>query len=330
MDYPIGTRICAAILLGSFWCGLFHHSRCVVFICTNVVIRLHHVLTFAQIVDDICGKFDGLVPGLVFLLFDVCVYKKFKFFSDDDIQNMLCLGLFPVVFVIVDSENAAHWEWFLRNLKEAVSDGHEFTRPHEICECIAQIGLMHKLRECAYEPTVNCFNEKMDVLKKCNLAVIEGFMKDLHPKHWSKAYFRGKRYGEMCSNAAESFNNWVSDACHLLITCLVDMIRGQIMGQMVECRVKCSTWAGVICPKMEKKLVKAYNDSRAWCVSQANDDVYEVHSHPSVLVDMARHTCSYFQWQINGFPCSRVIVAFRNSGRNIYHSIERAFHIDVF
>ncbi|KAL7208271.1 hypothetical protein ACSBR1_030097 [Camellia fascicularis] len=33
---------------------------------------------------------------------------------------------------------------------------------------------------------------------------------------------------------------------------------------------------------MEKKLVATYNDSRAWCVSQANDDVYEVHSHPSV------------------------------------------------
>ncbi|KAL7238077.1 hypothetical protein ACSBR2_004219 [Camellia fascicularis] len=205
-----------------------------------------------------------------------------------------------------------------------------------------KIGLMRKLRECAYAPTVNCFNEKMDVLKKCSPAVIEGFMKDLDPKHWSNAYFKcfpypfkcviledGQQYGEMCSNAAESFNNWVNDARHLPITRLVDMIRGQIMEQMAERRVKCNTWVGILCPKMEKKLAKAFNDSRPWCVSQANDEVYEVHSNPSVLVDVGRRTCSCFQWQINGFSCSHAIVAFRNSGRNIYNSIDRAFHIDA-
>ncbi|KAL7160846.1 hypothetical protein ACSBR2_041483 [Camellia fascicularis] len=68
----------------------------------------------------------------------------------------------------------------------------------------------------------------------------------------------------MCSNAAESFNNWVSDAQHLSITRLVDMVKGQIMEQMAESRVKCTKWAGVICPKIEKKLAKAYNDSRPW------------------------------------------------------------------
>ncbi|KAL7172149.1 hypothetical protein ACSBR2_031776 [Camellia fascicularis] len=149
-----------------------------------------------------------------------------------------------------------------------------------------KIGLMRKLRECAYALTVTSFNQKLEELKKCNPTVIEDFFKDLHPKHWAKAYFNGQHYGEMCSNSAESFNNWVRDACHLPITRLVDMIRGQIMEQMTERRVKSTTWGGVICPKMEKKLVQAYNDSRGWSVSQANDDVYEVHSHPSVLVDM--------------------------------------------
>ncbi|XP_028079695.1 uncharacterized protein LOC114281445 [Camellia sinensis] len=81
---------------------------------------------------------------------------------------------------------------------------------------------------------------------------------------------------------------------------------------------------------MEKKLVAAYNDNRAWCVSQANDDVYEVHSHPSVLVDVVKQTCSCFQWQINGFSCSHAVVAFRNSGRNIYDSIDSAFYIETF
>ncbi|KAL7222665.1 hypothetical protein ACSBR1_024374 [Camellia fascicularis] len=87
-----------------------------------------------------------------------------------------------------------------------------------------KIGLLHKLHECVYTPTVSCFNEKLEVSKKCSPVVIDDFMTDLHPKHWANAYFRGQRYDEMCSNAAESFNNWVSDARHLPITRLVDMI----------------------------------------------------------------------------------------------------------
>ncbi|KAL7177357.1 hypothetical protein ACSBR2_030668 [Camellia fascicularis] len=86
-----------------------------------------------------------------------------------------------------------------------------------------KIGLMRKLRDCTYAPTVSCFNNKLEVLKKCSPVMIENFMKDLHPKHWANA---GQRYGEMCSNATESFNNWVSDAHHLFITKLVDMVRG--------------------------------------------------------------------------------------------------------
>ncbi|KAL7203678.1 hypothetical protein ACSBR2_016860 [Camellia fascicularis] len=59
---------------------------------TNVVVRLHHAITFAQLVDDICGKFNDLVRDVVYMLWDVPGYKKFKVDSDDDIRNMLCLA----------------------------------------------------------------------------------------------------------------------------------------------------------------------------------------------------------------------------------------------
>ncbi|XP_028107079.1 uncharacterized protein LOC114306108 [Camellia sinensis] len=58
----------------------------------NVLIWLHHDSSYVKIVDEICGKFDGLVPGAVYLFFDFPGYKKFKEDSDDDIQNMLCLA----------------------------------------------------------------------------------------------------------------------------------------------------------------------------------------------------------------------------------------------
>ncbi|KAL7211499.1 hypothetical protein ACSBR2_014379 [Camellia fascicularis] len=148
----------------------------------------------------------------------------------------------------------------------------------------------------------------------------------------SLTFCKGKRYGEMCSNAAESFNNWIKEAHNLPITRLVDAIRTQIMNQMSERRRASSTWAGAICPVMESKLDKAYKDGRSWIVSQSNYDVYEVHSHPSVLVDIGRRTCSCscFQWQIKGFPCEHAMVAVRNSGSDLNALVEPYFHVSTY
>ncbi|KAL7185338.1 hypothetical protein ACSBR2_027304 [Camellia fascicularis] len=273
-------------------------------------------------------------------------------------------GLFLVVFAIVDSENAANWEWCLRQLVEVVDGDRPLTfvsdRHIGLLQAIPHVfplahhafylvhlqmnlkdrmkyvnaeqknGLMRKLRECAYAPTVTSFNQKIEVLKSCSPAVVGDFLKDLHPEHWANAYFRGCRYGEMSSNAAESFNNWIREARHLPITQLVDAIRRQIMGQISKRMMKCSKWAAQICPKMETKLEDEYKSSRAWIVSQSDEDVYEVHSHPSVLVHVNRRACSCYQWQLNGFPCAHAVVAFRNSGRNIYDSIEAFYHVTEF
>ncbi|KAL7190406.1 hypothetical protein ACSBR2_022642 [Camellia fascicularis] len=86
-----------------------------------------------------------------------------------------------------------------------------------------KLGLMRKLRECAYAPTVTSFNQKIEVLKLCSPAFVEEFLKDLDPKHWANAHFGG-----------------------------------QTMEQMSKCRVKGNKWVDQLCPKMEKKLEAEY------------------------------------------------------------------------
>ncbi|XP_028107974.1 uncharacterized protein LOC114306837 [Camellia sinensis] len=107
-------------------------------------------------------------------------------------------GLFPVAFTIVDSENQQNWEWFLRNLKEVVGDRRTLTfisdrhagllqsmliifhsAHHAFCLLHLQmnlrdrmkyvnvsrkVGLIQKLRECAYAPTIPSYNQKIKVL----------------------------------------------------------------------------------------------------------------------------------------------------------------------
>ncbi|KAL7224741.1 hypothetical protein ACSBR1_026094 [Camellia fascicularis] len=133
-------------------------------------------------------------------------------------------GLFFVAFAIVDSENVANWEWFLRQLLEVVDRDRMLTfvldrhvsllqaMPHvfplayrvfcllhlqmnlrdrmKYVKAEKKIGLMRKLCECAYAPTVTSFNQKIEALKLYSPAVVGEFLKDLHPGHWANAYFR--------------------------------------------------------------------------------------------------------------------------------------------
>ncbi|KAL7243894.1 hypothetical protein ACSBR1_016165 [Camellia fascicularis] len=113
-----------------------------------------------------------------------------------------------------------------------------------------------------------------------------------------KCIFQGRCYGEMCSNAAESFNSWVREAFNLPIIRMVDSIRAKLMRQMVKHRLAAQTWTGTICPKMESRLEKAFNEGRSW--------------------------------KLNGFPCAHAMVAIWKSGRDLNTLVELYFHVGEY
>ncbi|XP_028055569.1 uncharacterized protein LOC114259743 [Camellia sinensis] len=83
------------------------------------------------------------------------------------------------------------------------------------------------------------FKACIDGFNHCRpLLFLDGYLLEGEiQRHLASCYFkgwqsRGDRYGEMCSNAAESFNSWIREARHLPITQMVDSIRTKIMDQM--------------------------------------------------------------------------------------------------
>ncbi|KAL7213157.1 hypothetical protein ACSBR2_015797 [Camellia fascicularis] len=104
----------------------------------------------------------------------------------------------------------------------------------------------------------------------------------------------------MWSNVAESFNSWIREERHLPITKLIDSVRIKLMRKIAKRRELVNKLNGLICPKMESKLHDGFNTSRPWIVSSSGNDVYKVHSHPSVSVDISRRICSCGEWQLKG------------------------------
>ncbi|KAL7218924.1 hypothetical protein ACSBR2_012067 [Camellia fascicularis] len=105
----------------------------------------------------------------------------------------------PIIFSI------AHHAFCLQHLQRNLRDKLKYMNN------LHRIELITKFNNCAYAPTVTAFEGIVGKFTKSGKAI-------------------------MCSNAAESFNNWISAARHLPITRLVDIIRTQIMQQMLARR----------------------------------------------------------------------------------------------
>ncbi|XP_028115990.1 uncharacterized protein LOC114313775 [Camellia sinensis] len=108
-------------------------------------------------------------------------------------------GLFPIAFAIVDSETTANWPWFLHELGKVIDGKHQITF---ISDC--NLGLLEAMLK-VFPSAHHGFHEKLAKLKEEGKQRAHTFFKDLAPEHWANSYFRGMRYGEMTSNAAESF-----------------------------------------------------------------------------------------------------------------------------
>lgn len=69
--------------------------------------------------------------------------------------------------------------------------------------------IVSKFSECAYALTKASFHFKLNELKSEGGDIVSVFLRSLPYENLSDIYFEGKRFGEMYSNVAKSFNSWI-------------------------------------------------------------------------------------------------------------------------
>ncbi|KAL7181641.1 hypothetical protein ACSBR1_040521 [Camellia fascicularis] len=59
---------------------------------TNVAYTLQPPYQFAALVDFVCSKFDGLLPGEIILFYKIPGHNNFMLQNDVDMRNLVCLA----------------------------------------------------------------------------------------------------------------------------------------------------------------------------------------------------------------------------------------------
>lgn len=183
---------------------------------------------------------------------------------------------------------------------------------------------MKIFQDCFYSSTTQGFDDGMAKLLELGCNCLYEYLDALPKEKWSNAYCQGCRFGDMCSNVAESFNSMIREEKSLPISTLVDRIRLKIMVLMDKRRDKGLNgpkYQRPVCPKIEKWIENAKQDGKTWRVVKSGDLVYEVIEKVSHLVDLNTFQCSCREWYTKQFPCAHAIMCMVESKISVYDYI---------
>ena len=89
---------------------------------------------------------------------------------------------------------------------------------------------------------------------------------------------------------------------------MLEMIRKVVISKMTNKRELMLKYNHQICPNIMKKLEKIKEVSRNCLATWAGGSMYEVEHGPNqFVVDLDKHECNYFRWQLIGIPYTHLI-----------------------
>ncbi|CAN6922149.1 unnamed protein product [Brassica oleracea] len=278
--------------------------------------------------------------------------------------------VFPLAFAVVDAESEDNWEWFLLQLRTAIStfaacpitfvadrlknlqelipkvfvnSFHAYCLRYLTDELIRDLKrpFSHEIKRlivdefysAAYAPRQDSFEGYVGNIRGLSQDAYDWIMHNSKPDHWANVYFPGARYNHMTSNSGEPFFTWASEANELPITQMVDLILGKIMGMIHVRRINGDEDNGRrLTPSMEIKLEKECLKAQGVNVTSSSTDnnLFQVQGETYEVVNMAQCDCSCKGWQLTGLPCHHAVAVISCSGRSPYDFCSRYYSVDNY
>ncbi|XP_062093743.1 uncharacterized protein LOC133799760 [Humulus lupulus] len=245
--------------------------------------------------------------------------------------HMLCVvaldansHIYPIAFVLVNSENHNSWNYFMMKLKEAIGvvDNLAFVsnRHASIIHALEVVFLdgHHEMWNASYEFQKSKFHRFFNNIKQMDPAIGQ-YLEGIGFNNGTRAYFPGNRYNIMTRNYTESFNNKTEDARTLLVTTFVEFIRFTLQSWFVGRRDEVVNCASTLSPLMEKDLAGIVADSKYLKVHALGQfEFHVVDPNGDGEGNLMTKSCSCGMFKIIEIPCVHAVAVAIDRGVNIY------------
>ncbi|XP_044492424.1 uncharacterized protein LOC123216125 [Mangifera indica] len=276
-------------------------------------------------------------------------------------------GFFPIALAVVDVVNDANWQWFLMQLKSALTticqpitfvadrlmglrqsiplifenSFHGYCVDHLIEELKQQFDktytqevvpvVIAHMEDAAQAATLDGFRKSIQSIKSISPEACDWILRT-EPEHWANALFEGSRYNHNVCGVAKSFYSWVSELPALPILHVVDTIRCNIMELMYNCRVESNQWLTRLTPSLEDQLQKEIFKAQSLQVLLGLSSSFEVHDSLGAMhvVNVDLWDCSCREWQLNGYPCSHAVAVLQHIGKDLYDYCSKYYTTDAY
>ncbi|XP_010531605.1 PREDICTED: uncharacterized protein LOC104807875 [Tarenaya hassleriana] len=254
--------------------------------------------------------------------------------------------LYPLAWGIVDTENDASWNWFMRKLAGVIPDSDDMVlisdRHQSIANAIRDVYRRAKHAFCAYYISQNIktlVNKGVQGKKNKNGESVAGMFykcaecytekeflelwedfceRSVEPVKWARCYFPGERYNLLTTNGAESINSVLKKARTLPLLGLLDVIVDKTIEWWCKHRACAFSSTQELTPEVHKELHRWYRTSKAFSIREINRNwkEYEVteDNGKTYFVDLGKKCCDCKVWDVDKYPCSHAIKALHEHG----------------
>lgn len=247
-------------------------------------------------------------------------------------------NLYPIAFGVVDSENNASWDWFLKCLKTIIPDESDLVFISDRAQSIenallANYPLVHhgicsfhfeKNIKSTFKGTllIPLYIEAVKAYTRHDFDVllneimisdpdVGNYLVEADITKWSRAYAPANRYNIMTSNLAESLNSVLKVPREYPIVCLFDTIRSILTRWFHERHKKGIQHQHAVTIEVGKKRKESYDCYSRWFeVCPINKFQFEVKGDlRKHEVNLATRQCTCCVFDIEKYPCSHAIAA---------------------
>ncbi|KAG7636074.1 Zinc finger PMZ-type [Arabidopsis thaliana x Arabidopsis arenosa] len=221
-------------------------------------------------------------------------------------------NLYPIAFAIVDSENDASWDWFLKCLLNIIPDENDLVFVSDRAASIAS-GLSGNY------PLAHHGLCTFHLQKNLETHFIGS---SLIPVYYaaSRVYTKTEfdsLFWEI-TNSDKKLAQYLWENREYPIVCLFESIRSIMTRWFNERREESSQHPSAVTINVGKKMNASYDTSTRWLeVCQVNQEEFEVKGDTKThLVNLDKRTCTCCMFDIDKFPCAHGIASAKHINLN--------------